>query len=200
MSLGRAVPGRARVPALTQRIRPRHWHPPRAARFGPRRATARTVASRRSRSARSRRARRRSSPGRVRLGDGSRGAGPRCAAPPAGRLPHGVDQRIDADDATAVKRKQRKQALALGAAHVRRPSAGEDLERAEKPNFQRGDHAAGAGPPRISLARSRARAGRGPERYVVTTVGTRQRRTRSTAAAWQPPRDARPDPTTKGAR
>jgi hypothetical protein len=31
--------------------------------------------------------------------------------------------------------------LALAAAHVRRPSAGEDLERAEKPDFQQVGHA-----------------------------------------------------------
>ena len=58
-------------------------------------------------------------------------------------FPQRVDQRVDADDATAAKREQREQTLALAAAHVRRPSAGEDLERAEKPDFQRVDHAGG---------------------------------------------------------
>ena len=56
-------------------------------------------------------------------------------------FPQRVDQRVDGDDATAAKREQREQALALAAAHVRRPSAGEDLERAEQPDFERLVHA-----------------------------------------------------------
>ena len=55
--------------------------------------------------------------------------------------PQRVDQRVDADDATAAKRKQREEALALTAAHVRGPSTGEDLERPEQPDFERVGHA-----------------------------------------------------------
>ena len=55
--------------------------------------------------------------------------------------PQRVDQRIDADDATAAKRKQREEALALATAHVRRPSTDDDLDRSEQPDFERVVHA-----------------------------------------------------------
>ena len=41
--------------------------------------------------------------------------------------PQRVDQGVDGDNATAAKRKQREESLALPAAHVRSPSIDEDL-------------------------------------------------------------------------
>ena len=130
-------------------------------------------------------------------------------------FPQRVDQRVDADDATAAKRKQRKQALALAAAHVRRPSAGENLERAEKPDFQRVDHAGRDG----LHAQSRTldvQVGRRARRAAVLVATPHDARLTSdeAAAANQPrasrgsgrpqrgsrgsrPRDARSDPTRK---
>jgi hypothetical protein len=55
--------------------------------------------------------------------------------------PQRVDQRLDADDATAAKRKQREEALPLTAAHIRGSSTDEDLERSEQPDFERVVHA-----------------------------------------------------------
>ena len=134
--------------------------------------------------------------------------------------PQRVDQRVDGDDATAAKRKQREEALALPAAHVRGPSIDEDLERPEKPDFERMRHAC-----RVCTHQSRrlARASTGARPRLrpmgpVATVPLRdgtfgwivarlsRRRALATkqrgAAAWQRhgsrARNARPDPDEQG--
>jgi hypothetical protein len=50
--------------------------------------------------------------------------------------PQRVDQRLDADDATAAKGKEREEALALAAADVCGPPGDDDLERPEQPDLK----------------------------------------------------------------
>ena len=50
--------------------------------------------------------------------------------------PQTVDERVDVDHPTLPEREHRQQSLALRAAHVRERPARENLERAEKPNFE----------------------------------------------------------------
>jgi hypothetical protein len=88
--------------------------------------------------------------------------------------PQRIDQRVDRDDATATKRKQCEEALALAATHLRRPSTDEDLEWPEKPDFQRIRHARGLHPP-VSQAPVR-------QYRPATDRGEALR----VAAAWQP--------------
>ena len=52
------------------------------------------------------------------------------------RAPQAVDECVDVDDATISEREHCQQCLPLRSAHVRNPSAGVHLERAEKPDLQ----------------------------------------------------------------
>ena len=91
--------------------------------------------------------------------------------------PEPVDECVDADDPAGPEREHRKQCLTLGAAHVRRAPARENLERAEKPDFQQLLHGA------LSAHESRTR--RQPTHPLWHRIGIDRVQ-------------ARHDPTTKG--
>ena len=50
--------------------------------------------------------------------------------------PQTVDEPVDVDHPALPERKHRQQSLTLRAAHVRKRSARENLERAEKPDLE----------------------------------------------------------------
>jgi hypothetical protein len=59
--------------------------------------------------------------------------------------PQRIDQLVDRDDTPATKREQREQTVTLAPAHGHGPSAHENLEWAENPDFQRVRHAPALG-------------------------------------------------------
>ena len=56
------------------------------------------------------------------------------------RPPQGVDQHLDRDHATAPQGQQRQQRMPLGAGYLCGATTDEDLERAQKPDLERGRH------------------------------------------------------------